>query len=77
MGDAVLAIISSSVTFILTTVFCLTIGCLCQRLVRRTNVSKSDASYPDTNQMYEEVSPRETWQKGIDLELKQNDAYKL
>ena len=77
-GDAVLPIICSSVTFILTAIFCLTIGCLCQRLMRCTKVPRSDTSYSDTNEMYEEVPPiRETWQRGIDLQLKENGAYKL
>ena len=77
-GDVVLAIISSSVTFLLTTIFCFTIGCLCQRFMWCTKVPKrgsTDMTYPNTNQMYEEVPPREIWQKGVDLEMRENDAY--
>ena len=86
IGDVLVGVIASSVTFALTTVSCLIVGfisgrvstnlTMCAKLSRGESVNSNITSYNmGTNPVYDEITPQEMRPREEDPELKENIAY--
>ena len=86
VGDILVGVIASSVTFLLTTVLCFVIGFTggrvstnftkCAKLSRRESVNSNTTEYNmATNPVYEDIMPQEMRPREEDPELEENVAY--